>query len=110
MQTPGIPDLLAFVDIPVSISMRLYNTESARHIAPHTRSVQLWIEVKRPGGTLAGAQKAFRLRALEAGCCHVTGGVDEVLDWLKARGAVKYGPIRAVMLTSAEGVNDNNCV
>ena len=72
MQTPGIPDLVSFVPVP-----------NARY------SVQLWIEVKRPAGSKTWAQRDFRLRALEAGCEHVVGGVDEVLDWLKARGVVK---------------------
>ena len=49
----------------------------------------LWIEVKRPGGTMSQEQNWFRLLALQAGCEHVTGGVDEVVDWLKARGVVK---------------------
>ena len=73
MQTPGIPDLLAFVTVPF----------------PVLSSVQLWIEVKRQGGTISEAQTTFLLHALEAGCEHVVGGVDEVVDWLKARGVVK---------------------
>ena len=31
---------------------------------------------------------AFTANAVMAGCEHLTGGVDEVLDWLKARGVV----------------------
>ena len=75
MQTPGIPDLLAFVAVPLSL-----------HVSPRMMLVQLWIEVKRPGGTMSVAQRAFRSRALEAACEHVVGGVDEVLAWLKAKG------------------------
>ena len=77
MQTPGIPDLVAFVPVPFPLS------------TPHRATVQLWIEVKRPGGKLHLVQTEFQLRALEAGCEHIVGGVDEVLDWLKARGVVK---------------------
>ena len=66
MQTPGIPDLVAFVN-----------------------AMQLWIEVKRPGGKMSQDQRMFRWHALDAGCEHVVGGLDEVLDWLKARGVVK---------------------
>ena len=40
MQTPGIPDLLAFVTVP------LLRRVSMRGVS------QLWIEVKRPGGTM----------------------------------------------------------
>ena len=79
MQTPGIPDLVAFVKVPWGTHPEMVKASS----------VQLWIEVKRPGGTMAGAQRAFRVRALEAGCEHVVGGVPEVVDWLKARGVVK---------------------
>ena len=73
MQTSGIPDLLAFVTMRVS----------------WVQPVQLWIEVKRPGETRSEDQDKFRAHALKAGCEHVTGGLDEVLDWLKARGVVK---------------------
>ena len=75
MQTPGIPDLLAFVEIPKG------------RWSPEL--VQLWIEVKRPGETPSEDQDAFTANAVMAGCEHVTGGVDEVVDWLKARGVVK---------------------
>ena len=79
MQTPGIPDLCAFVTVPLSL-----------HVSPHRfSSVQLWIEVKRPGGTMSMAQTAFHMRSIEAGCEHVVGGVNEVLGWLTARGVVK---------------------
>ena len=72
MQTPGIPDLVAFVTVPCLL-----------------RPVQLWVEVKRPGGTMSEAQWAFWRNARDAFCEHVTGGVDEVLDWLVERGVVK---------------------
>ena len=76
MQTPGIPDLVAFVTFPRS-----------QHVSEHRT---LWIEVKRPGETRSDDQDSFRWNALErAGCEHVTGGVPEVVDWLKARGVVK---------------------
>ena len=38
---------------------------------------------------MSEAQFQFRLHAREAGCEHVTGDVDDVLDWLHARGVVK---------------------
>ena len=66
MQTPGIPDLVAFVPVRPSATLG--------HIG-HMPSVQLWIEVKRPGGTMSFAQTDFRIHALRAGCEHVTGGV-----------------------------------
>ena len=73
MQTPGIPDLVAFVRVPCS-----------------TPTVQVWIEVKRTtDSTMSDAQTTFRKHALEAYREHIVGGVDEVLSWLKARGVVK---------------------
>ena len=72
MQTPGIPDLVAFVKTP-----------------GWCITEQIWIEVKRPGGKMSKPQIAFSLHAVKAGCEHVVGGVDEVLAWLKARGVVK---------------------
>ena len=85
MQTPGIPDLVAFVPVPLSL-----------HVAPRpdrVSLVQLWIEVKRPAHAMTSRmsqeQTMFRLRSLEAGCEHVVGGVPEVVDWLMARGVVK---------------------
>ena len=79
MQTPGIPDLVAFVMVPISPGLS----------SDWTHLVQLWIEVKRPGEPMREGQKTFRFHALKASCEHVVGGVDEVLAWLKARGVVK---------------------
>ena len=73
MQTTGIPDLVAFVKV----------------LSPYPYTVQLWVEVKRPRAVMSAQQMTFHMHALEAGCEHVTGGVDEVLAWLKARGVVK---------------------
>ena len=79
MQTPGIPDLVAFVRIPAP--------SAGYSRVPY--SVELWIEVKRPGVAMSDAQTEFCLNALTAGCAHVVGGVGEVLDWLVKRGVVK---------------------
>ena len=76
MQTAGIPDLLAFVTTPARFGQ-----------GPVV--VQIWIEVKRPGGRMSEAQWSFWRNARDAGCAHLVGGVPEVLDWLKARGVVK---------------------
>ena len=53
--------------------------------------VQLWIEVKRPGGKLHLVLRlTFRMNVrLSLAASTSTGGVDEVVDWLKARGVVK---------------------
>ena len=77
MQTPGLPDLLAFVKVP------LFSLDERK------AGVLLCIEVKRPGGRMSEAQWQFLWNARNAGCEHVTGGVDEVLYWLRARRVVK---------------------
>ena len=79
MQTPGIPDLCAFVNVQRDVGWS----------QPGMATVQIWIEVKRPGETMSEDQMMFCWNALRAGVNHIVGGVDEVLDWLKARGVVK---------------------
>ena len=85
MQTAGIPDLLAFV--PTKIST--VNPRRVSSVRWKSSPVQLWIEVKRPGEEMSEEQAKFRNHALEADCAHVVGGVDEVVDWLRARGIVR---------------------
>ena len=74
MQTPGIPDLVAFV--------RCQDDQSQYWS-------QVWIEVKRPRGRMSADQSYFKENAERALAAHIVGGVSEVLDWLKERGVVK---------------------
>ena len=60
-QTPGIPDLYAF--LPAGGA--------------------LWVEVKATGGRLSPAQLAFRELCASRGVHYVTGGVDSVAAWLR---------------------------
>ena len=63
-QTPGLPDVEAFMP------------------APDGGRVLLVVEVKAPGGRLRPDQVRFRDCCRAAGIAHVTGGVDAVIAWL----------------------------
>lgn len=73
MQSPGLPDLYAFVPSPR---------------APGLRST-VWIEVKANGGRLRPAQSRFRHLCGVSNHWHIVGGLDTVIAWLKERGAVR---------------------
>jgi hypothetical protein len=72
-QTPGIPDLYAFV--------------------PNRRSgperIALWVEVKTPTGRPSEAQEDFEHSCRVSGTHHVMGGCDDVADWLKLAGLLR---------------------
>lgn len=79
-QTPGLPDLLAFVP-----DRRLPNPIAA--VLPVM--IPLAIEVKAPGGRMSDEQEQFRAQCERAGFAHVVGGLDDVIAWLLARGIVQ---------------------
>ena len=71
-QTPGVPDLVAFL--------------------PSTRdraTRQVWIECKAAGGRLRSEQQQFKTLCETAGVPHIVGGLDAVIAWLCAEGYVK---------------------
>ena len=70
-QTPGIPDLLAF--LPVNFGP----------------SVQLWIEVKARRGRMRPAQVEFLRQCQDADQPHVAGGIDAVIAYLTNGGWLK---------------------
>jgi hypothetical protein len=74
MQTPGVPDLLAFVPPP------------RRRGEPQDGLTHVWIEVKSEGGRLRPEQEHFRENCLAARVAHIVGGFDDVLAWLVNRG------------------------
>jgi hypothetical protein len=81
-QSPGLPDLICF-----------------------GRGRCLMVEVKARGGRLRPAQAAFRNDCLAAGVAHVTGGVDEVLAWLRTIGV--FGrPVSDAATVPEEGEAD----
>lgn len=71
MQTPGLPDLLAFIR------------------RPDDGPVLLAIECKAVGGRLSEAQRGFRALCQQAAVAHVVGGIDAVIAWLLERGYLK---------------------
>lgn len=64
MQSPGIPDLLAFVPQRVRVGQHL-----------------LFIECKAGGGRLRPEQVLFRTLCQQAGIEHVVGDLDAVIAW-----------------------------
>ena len=74
MQSPGLPDLLAF---------------GHGHL--------LCVEVKARGGQLRPSQAAFRAECLAApAVAHVVGGVDDVVTWLAGTGVLTARPVLPV--------------
>ena len=74
MQTPGIPDVEAFLRVPGAAPAR----------------VLLKWEVKRAkGGRVSPAQAEYRQRCVEAGVAHVVGPFQALVDWLVAHGYVR---------------------
>jgi hypothetical protein len=71
-QTPGLPDLVAFLP-----STREHGTR------------QVWIECKAIGGRLRSEQQNFRTLCECAGVAHIVGTFDDVIAWLAGNGYVK---------------------
>jgi hypothetical protein len=80
MQTPGIPDLYAFVPLTRG-SGRIW--------------IPLWVECKAPGGRLRPEQAEFRRQCLEAQHAYVVGGLDDVLALLVEWGIVRTTQVPA---------------
>ena len=76
MQTPGIPDLEAFLPARNGWPRRL-----------------LKVEVKAPGGRLSAEQAEYRDLCLDASVAHIVGGLDDVLAWLMREGYVRSGQL-----------------
>lgn len=70
-QTPGIPDLVAFLP-----STREHGTR------------QVWIECKAAGGRLRTAQQDFKALCECANVAHIVGTFDDVIAWLTAHAYV----------------------
>lgn len=76
-QTPGLPDLYAFLPAPPLALPAL------------RRRTALWIEAKAAGGRATDAQRAFAIECHASHVAHVLGGVDEVIHWLIEQGYLK---------------------
>lgn len=68
MQTPGIPDLWAFLP--------------AKSYGP----TGVWIEVKAEGGKPSPAQQEFAVLACHCDVNYICGGFDDVVKWLRGYG------------------------
>lgn len=79
MQTPGFPDLCAFVPVP---------TVNAAGQSLGRQPQLLFVEVKARGGRLRPEQALFRDECGFAKVEHVVGGLDAVLAWMLVRGVV----------------------
>ena len=71
MQTPGIPDLYAF------LKPGIFSADA------------LWIEVKAEGGKCSPAQLSFQKLAKERGINYVCGGFQDLLNWLNGMGYIR---------------------
>jgi len=75
MQTPGIPDLEAF------LPRRSSQGDLSREL--------LKVEVKAAGGRLRPEQAEYRDLCGDADVHHVVGGIDDVVAWLIAHGYLR---------------------
>ena len=85
MQTPGLPDLLAFVQCPDVGAVEL-----------------IAIEVKAPGGRLRSEQRVFGDLCAMADVDHIVGGLDAVVDWLIMCGVLRDRHTRAYTESSVK--------
>jgi len=85
MQTPGIPDVKAF-------------------LPGHVRSRRgLWWEVKTAKGRLRPGQAAFRDLCEQAGESHVVGDLDALIAWLTSAGYLKATAANVVPPSAMDG-------
>lgn len=76
MQTPGIPDVFAYLPRPRYAATTRWRTRSP-----------LWWEVKRSaGGKVRAEQADFRLLSRDAGIDHVTGDLNALMSYLVTEG------------------------
>ena len=97
MQTPGIPDLLAF------LPGQKFVPYARQPIVPPDRraSVLLFVEVKAAGGRLRPEQGAFRQLAREAEIAHVVGGLNDVIAWCVEHGYLSRDSVAHYRLPAA---------
>jgi hypothetical protein len=103
---------LASIRICRSLSRSLTNEQRADYTERPTRLAAF--ECKRPGGKLTGARQDFCEWCQSSGWDHVSGGVEEVRDWLASvrapatglTGVARWirGPFRCTRLPAASAV------
>lgn len=92
MQTPGLPDVLAFLPPRREVSGA---SALARRL--------LVVEAKAPAGRLRPEQKTFRSCCIDAAVDHVVGGLDAVIAWLIREGYVRMDQVPHYRLPAAAG-------
>lgn len=78
MQTPGLPDVQAFLP----------------HRGSGVRTFVCW-EVKAPGGRLRPEQLTFQTHCFEAGVAHVAGDLTALMHWLVGAGFLRADQLPA---------------
>lgn len=78
MQTPGLPDVMAFLP----------------HRGSGVRTFVCW-EVKAPGGRLRPEQLAFQTHCFDAGVAHVAGDLTALMHWLVSAGFLRADQLPA---------------
>lgn len=80
MQTPGVPDVHAFLPRP------RYPVRAGGQFEP--RRLVYW-EVKRKGGKMRPEQIDYRQACIDAGIAHVVGDFNALLAWLVQEGYLR---------------------
>lgn len=83
MQTPGIPDVEAWLPQPPASAGLAIDWSAVRKSFGVTHAPRLlkW-EVKAAGGTMSPAQREYQALCVAAGVAHVCGDVDTLIAWL----------------------------
>lgn len=89
-QTPGIPDIVAFLPALPPRDRRGYVDVTNHHGATYTL---LFVEAKAQGGRLRPEQRRFRELAMGAHIAHLVGDLDVVIAWLIQEGYLKRDQI-----------------
>lgn len=95
MQTPGIPDLMAFLPLrswgkcPCSGTDVSECTCDSCGANRTVRDVLLFIECKAKGGRLRPEQATFRALAQAARIAHVVGDLNAVIEWCIENGYLR---------------------
>lgn len=87
-QTPGIPDLMAF--LPNWRARAASNAcQEEGWVSDADQTLLLFVEVKAAGGRLRPEQAQFKAHCMHAHVAHVVGGLDDVIAWLVEEGHLK---------------------
>lgn len=93
MQTPGIPDIEAF--IPNRCGIGGYRL--------------LKVEVKRIGGRLRPEQQEYQQLCDQASVAHVVGNLDAVIGWLVREGYVKASSVPHYRQPAPTSARSSSC-